>query len=551
MHIAAFARPGNCCSLLWLGAWLSLAAPAVAETEAAVSSETASAEVGKLLERQLDTASSRLARLYELHEGRPLWQDPARVTALVEALRALKADGLVPGDYRPDRLEVMAQAALGDAASVHAKADMDMLASRTLLTALTHLQRGKVDPRRLDANNNLEVAPADLDLAAISQSLDQGDVEAVFDQARPSYKPYEQLRQGLARYRRLEEQGGWSALEPAQDTLRPGDSGESVAQLRQRLAAIGNSGVVAADASYYPAIELQAPDPRAYDEALVDAVKGFQRRHLLAEDGVVGPRTLEALNISVQQRIDQIRANMERARWWLHGLPESFVLVDIAGYDLRYFRPNGETWRTRTVVGQPGRRTPTLRSEITHLTINPTWTIPPTIMREDVLPEVRQDLDYLQRQNLTVLSPGGETLEPEDVDWSNPGGVMLRQPAGSSNPLGQLVVRFPNDQMIYLHDTPSRWQFGRSARALSSGCIRVEGVMELAQLLFEDTDTRAEASRLVASGQTRNVLLARHVPVVLHYWTVQPAPAGELTFRPDIYERDPALIAALEKPPTR
>lgn len=525
-----------------LGIWLALAGPAMAQVEA-----PASPKSDQPLSERLAEASSQLRNLYAVRGDRPIWRDADTVDALVESLEELDADGLSPSDYRPDELQAASRTALMEGADKEARARFEVRASRTLLAALTHLQRGKVDPHRIDDDWDLSIEPPSLDLAAISQALDAGKVSAAIDLARPPYEPYDQLREGLARYRDIERQGGWPALMSLEEPLRPGDTSEGVTALRERLAAIGNTQVVAADEGYYPAVELRAPEPRVYDEALVDAVKRFQRHHLLADDGVVGPRTLDALNMSVDRRIDQIRANMERARWLLHGLPESFVLVDIAGYDLRYFRPNGDTWRSRIVVGQPYRRTPSLRSEITHLTVNPTWTVPPTIMREDVLPEVRRNLDYLERKNLSVLSPSGEGMDPENVDWSNPGGVMLRQQAGPNNPLGQLVVRFPNDHMVYLHDTPSRGLFNRSQRALSSGCIRVEGVLELAQLLFDDTGTQADARRLIADGKTRNVLLKRHVPVVLHYWTVQPEPDGELAFRPDIYDRDDALIAALDR----
>ncbi|MDR5858055.1 L,D-transpeptidase family protein [Halomonas eurihalina] len=525
-----------------LGAWLALSGPAMAQSDA-----PASPKGGQALEERLAEASSRLRNLYAVRGDHPIWQDAEIVDALVESLKTLDADGLVPSDYRPDELQAAARTALMDGTDDETRARFELQASRTLMTALMHLQRGKVDPHRIDDDWDLSIEPPSLDLAAISRALDDGDVSAAIDLARPPYEPYEQLREGLAHYREIERQGGWPALMSVEEPLRPGDTGEGVTALRERLASIGNTQVVAADEGYYPSVELQAPEPRVYDEALVDAVRRFQRHHLLADDGVVGPRTLEALNMSVDRRIDQIRANMERARWLLHGLPESFVLVDIAGYDLRYFRPNGDTWRARIVVGQPYRRTPSLRSEITHLTINPTWTVPPTIMREDVLPKVRRDPGYLATKNLSVLSPSGKQLDPNSIDWSNPGGVMLRQQAGPNNPLGQLVVRFPNDHMVYLHDTPSRGLFSRSQRALSSGCIRVEGVLELAQLLFDDTDTRANVRRLIADGKTRNVLLARHVPVVLHYWTVQPEPDGELAFRPDIYDRDGALIEALDR----
>jgi murein L,D-transpeptidase YcbB/YkuD len=167
-------------------------------------------------------------------------------------------------------------------------------------------------------------------------------------------------------------------------------------------------------------------------------------------------------------------------------------------------------------------------------------------MREDVLPRVRQDVDYLTRQNIQVVSLAGETLDAQTIDWQRPGGVMLRQVSGSSNPLGRVVVRFPNNDMIYLHDTPARGLFQRDQRALSSGCVRVEGVTEFAQLLLQDSGSRYQLSSLINSGRSdRNVSLPTRIPVALHYLTAWPNSQGEVVFREDIYRRDAALLAAL------
>tara|TARA_R110000851_G_scaffold302142_1_gene458880 strand:- start:380 stop:892 length:513 start_codon:yes stop_codon:yes gene_type:complete len=168
-------------------------------------------------------------------------------------------------------------------------------------------------------------------------------------------------------------------------------------------------------------------------------------------------------------------------------------------------------------------------------------------MREDVLPQVRADIDYLARKNIQVISPMGEPLAAEEIDWQRPGGVMLRQVAGAGNPLGRVVVRFPNDDMIYLHDTPARGLFRRDQRALSSGCIRVEGVAELAQMLLQDTGSRYQMSSLLNGGSDRNVNLSQRIPIALHYLTAWPNAEGEVEFRPDIYRRDAALLAALQR----
>ncbi|MEQ5801162.1 L,D-transpeptidase family protein [Halomonas sp. H10-9-1] len=499
-----------------------------------------------VVEQALEGRDGVTEAFYAARDFQAAWVRESQVEALVEALRQLTEDGLDPADYGADRL--LAEFRQAQAGGDMARGRFDTRATRALLTALRHLHHGKVDPHSIDADWEVPVNVQLPPVTAIVRAVETGEIAALLDSVRPAYAPYEWLRQGLARYRHIQRLGGWPMLPEGGPTLRLGETHPDVAILRGRLAQIGELAVVAADASILPAAELEAPDPRRFDAELEAAVKRFQDRHLLATDGVVGPRTRAALNVPVGKRVDQIRLNLERARWLMHGLPEAFVLVDIAGYRLSYFRPNGEVWRSRIVVGQPYRRTPSLRSEITHLTVNPTWTVPPTILREDVIPSVRRDPGYLARRNMQVLTPSGQRLSPGQVDWSNPGNVMIRQAAGPNNALGRVVVRFPNDHLVYLHDTPAQGLFAREQRAFSSGCIRVQGVLEFAQLLFDDTGSGRDLGSLLAAGRTRNVPLAEPMPVILHYWTVHPSSAGQLVFRPDIYARDDALLRALDRP---
>ncbi|MFC2991352.1 L,D-transpeptidase family protein [Halomonas tibetensis] len=490
---------------------------------------------------------AELQDFYAIRDYRPAWAERQRVAAFAEALQTLESDGLDPSDYRANRLVAERRRLHESDAALVELAQFDLETSALLLTALSHLQRGRLDPRQVDPQWEIPVAPARLDLDTISRAVDGQRFEQAFSEARPPYAPYERLRSGLARYRNIQRVGGWPPLPEQPRVLRLEDVDDTVSLLRERLAMEGELEVMAADPSAFPRAELETPDPRRFDALLEEAVKRFQRRHLLEADGIVGPQTRDALNVPVAARIDQIRLNLERARWLLNGLPEAFVLVDIAGYRLSYFRPNGEIWRSRIVVGQPYRRTPSLRSEITHMTVNPTWTVPPTIMREDVLPAIRRDLGYLQRQNMRVLSPSGQRLDPRQINWWSPGNVMIRQDSGPHNALGQVVIRFPNDHLVYLHDTPAQGLFAREQRAFSSGCIRVQGVLEFAQLLLDDTESGQNVQALTASGQTRNVPLASRMPVILHYWTVHPGEDGQLVFRPDIYDRDDDVLRALNR----
>lgn len=505
--------------------------------------------VMRLIARAAD-GDAPVQAFYAARTMRPAWSDERAVDALAAAIATLADDGLVPRDYRLDLLSDAYRSTRQAASGTPARAEFDVRVTRLLLRVLHHLALGKVDPTAVDPDWELPHAVWQPDFAALSHAVDTRQFTEAFAAARPHHALYEGLRAGLAHYREIERRGGWRALPGSRTALHPGDRSPDVPLLRARLAIEADIAPPAADCGAPDA--AAAPDPECYDAGLAAAVRAFQRHHLLRADGVVGVRTRSALNVPVAARIAQIRVNLERARWLLHGLPEAFVLVDVPGYQLSFFRPGGAVWRTRIVVGRPARPTPLLRSAIAYLTFNPTWTIPPTILREDVLPRVRREPEYLAHEHISVLSAAGVPLDPHGVDWSRPGALILRQEAGPQNALGRVAIRFPNRHEVYLHDTPAQELFDFEQRAFSSGCIRVQNALEFVRLLLDD-DTRwhAEAlAALVADGRTRQVDLARRVPLIIYYWTVQADADGALSFRPDVYVRDAALLAALDRAPS-
>ncbi|MGP8292109.1 L,D-transpeptidase family protein [Vreelandella zhanjiangensis] len=504
------------------------------------------------LTQQGQTGSQKqlpVEEFYQLRNETLAWQSESAVEALVAALNTLENDGLNPADYRADRL--MSAFQNSQNAGESAQAAFDIQATQALLLALDHLERGKVNPRDVEPNWDVARPERRYSLLRVTHAVDDQDLERAFSLARPASSEYQQLREALSQYRHIATLGSAPYLGAREESLRPGDVDDDVTTLRQRLTLWGETGLLAADSSAYPMIGVQVAgsDKRAFDAELEAAVKRFQRRHQLKEDGVVGEQTRLALNAPATSRVDQLRVNLERARWiGPMQASEPRVWVDIAGYQLHYIRPNGQQWNARVVVGSPRRETPIIHSSISHLTINPSWTIPPTIMREDVLPRVRQNTDYLAQHNMQVINMAGAQLDPAEVDWQRPGGVMLRQVAGGGNPLGRVVVRFPNNDMIYLHDTPAQGLFQRDQRALSSGCVRVEGVREFAQMLLQDSGSRYQLSTLLNSGGSdRNVNLPQRIPVALHYLTAWPNAQGEVEFRSDIYRRDASLLAALQR----
>jgi murein L,D-transpeptidase YcbB/YkuD len=466
------------------------------------------------------------------------WANPANVQQLLSGLASLDSDGLLPADYDLPALQATTTAADWATASPQQRADFDVAATGAYITALVQLARGKVDPVRLDPTWNFD--PAALDpqqgMSMLQTSIDEGSVDQAFAMARPQNPLYAQLRDALKQLRATAAGGGWPTV-PEGPSLKPGMKDPRVGALRARLVAGGYLDPTLAHGDHY-------------DSPLTDAVKRFQADQYLDADGSVGADTLTALNVPIDTRIGQVRVNLERARWLLHALEGTFVVVDVAGYKISFYRDGKPVWKSRVQVGKPYRSTPIFRSQITYITFNPTWTVPPTILKNDILPKVRANGSYLANNRIRVLDSKGNTISASGVNWSNPRGITLRQDAGPGNSLGQVVIRFPNSFSVYLHDTPHQDLFSKAKRDTSSGCIRVEHPLELVQLLFNDDEkwNRQAIDDRIATKKTQNVTLPTSVPVLLAYWTVDIGDDGKLAYKPDVYQRDGALLAALDKP---
>lgn len=466
---------------------------------------------------------------------RAAWTDDSDVAQLLKSLNDTQADGLDPADFRIDDL-ARAKAAMQTSAPTPAqRATFDIAASHTYITALLQLRRGKVDPSRLELQWNFDPVDVDPreDVNAFFAAIEAHDVARAFNQAPPQVAIYGRLREGLAQLRRVRDLGGWSPIDPGQ-VLKPGMFDASVAALRARLTAGGY-------------LDEQMTTRIDYDDSVKSAVKKFQSEQYLPVDGVAGMGTLAALNVPIEARIDQVRVNMERARWLLYKLQGTFVIVDIAGYKVALYRDGKAIWRSRVQVGKPFRSTPVFQSEITYITFNPTWTVPPTILVKDILPKILKDPHYLDANLIRAIDRQGAVVDPSTIDWHNPRGITLRQDAGPDNSLGQVVIRFPNEYSIYLHDTPHRDLFAQSRRATSSGCIRVENPLQLVELLFNDPVhwNSAAIQAQLATGKTENISLPVKVPVLLAYWTVDLSVDGRVTFKPDVYGHDLAVLRAL------
>jgi len=480
----------------------------------------------------------------------PFWIDDQlyldAASALIEAIGRAGDDGLLPADYHliavSRLLAELAQArTAGHGVSPDRLADLDLILTDAFLLLGTHLSIGKVNPKTLLARWTVDPGQVAL-LPALIQAVETGDVAAALSALRPSHKGYIALRKELAQLRKIAEYGGWSTHQDF-PVLRPGDRGQEVEGLRRRLLA-------GWDLDPY----VQVNDPQRFDSGLVEAVKRFQRRHGLNDDGVVGPATMGMLNVSVEQRIRQVEINLERWRWLPHQLEERYVMVNMANFTLGAVDADQTVLTMRVVVGRPARRSPVFSSKISYLVVNPYWTVPTTIAVEDILPLVQKDADYLTERGIRVYSTwraDATEMDPTTIDWQvyhkDRFPFTLRQDPGPHNALGRVKFMFANAHAVYLHGTPDHTIFNQIQRDISSGCIRLEDPLALAYFLIEGDPrwTAHELTKQVESGQPLKIQLGHPVPVHLLYMTAWADPQGILQFRGDIYDRDPLLDKAL------
>jgi L,D-transpeptidase YcbB len=483
-----------------------------------------------------------LPKIYERHEYHPFWTSPEAVTQFVAAIRESYDEGLNPQDYHlKEILGLIAKKSTSQTSDPTLAASLDLLLTDAFVRLASHSLFGRKDPATHQPKWKNEAAAGGGDpVDYFEKALTFPSITTIVDSWKVHYAYYEDLKQALANYRAIRAKGGWKAV-PDGNNLSMGATGTRVQALRRRLAV------------EYPGLGLGL-DRQLFDAELYRAVRHFQARHSLRQDGVVDRETLAALNVPVDYRIDQIRINLERDRWVLRNLGDPFVLVDIVGFKV-YFQEGGRVvWSGRAQVGQPFRDTPVLRSVITYIEFNPTWTIPPTVRDEDILPALKKDSGYLRKHNIVIMDKDGlAPVKPQRLDNlpvptpEQPFPYRLVQNPGPDNPLGRIKIMFPNPHSVYLHDTPSKFLFDREERTFSSGCIRVERPFELASLLFPAFCgwTPKKLMKEGSNGLNWRLDLPLPVPILVMYSTVIVDQDGVPFFRKDLYNRDPAMLEEL------
>jgi murein L,D-transpeptidase YcbB/YkuD len=343
----------------------------------------------------------------------------------------------------------------------------------------------------------------------------------------------QRIRDAALSYSDLAVRGGWPTI-PTDAKFAYGVAGPQDDVLRQRLIVGGD---LAADKANGP-----------YDDVLAAGVKRFQARHGLAATGIVTPRTLAALNVPVQKRIQQLEASLERVVNMGFGFGPRYVVVNIPAAYAEAVENDKVVRRYRVIVGKTEKPSPTLTAEITNVNLNPTWTVPASITKNEIAAHMRKDPNYLARMHMELLDAHDGVLDPRAVDWSaaRTPNFTVRQESGAWNALGSVRIDMPNSYSVYMHDTNQKNLFSDDYRFDSHGCARVDNVRDLAAWLLKDLPkwNRQEIDLVIASGQREDIHLPQKIPVAWIYLTAWMSRDQTIQFRNDIYDQDTQLLEA-------
>lgn len=482
-----------------------------------------------------DSTSTKLhnfksvSSFYSQREFMPLWNDKEAREDLFRSIETIEYDGLFFEDYHGEELQKLLSTLSSENEEQNLRAEI--LLTDAFIDLSHDLAVGKLNPKGIYEIWGTELNTVNTE--SLLQRLEKGEKASyILAELAPDHVVYKSLKKALKSYRDVGIIENSTTVIASGKLIKPGEDSDRIPDIASRLFELG----------YYK----KSPDSvgTRYIKELQTSLEDFQKDHGLNTDGVIGNTTIENLNLTSEDRYHQILVNMERWRWYPRDLGKHYILVNIPDYEL-YVVKDGDTIRNhKTMVGTEARKTPVFSDEIDYIIYNPTWTIPPTIMKNDVIPGASRDVGYLRKKNIRMYDRSGKEVDPSNVNWSSssPRSYTYRQPAGPSNPLGLVKIIYPNEYMIYLHDTPSKSLFEKNARAQSSGCVRVENVLDLAKYLISDQkefdDEKIE--KILKSGNTTQIAMKQEIKVHHFYWTTYQK-KDTTRFIDDIYDLDKKL----------
>lgn len=467
----------------------------------------------------------------------------------IDMLKNAATFGLNPRDYDvggiEERLRSLYQPKENKTIDIVA---LDIHITEMYFLFTTHLMEGKV--RNVGSNRYVWKRPAqqystrDVDLLAGVSNPDEllGTVKTL----QPASEQYTRLQMALEQYRRLEsETPDAFPVITVNGKVKPGDRNIAIPLVRKKLSFT--------DLKPYPMqydSSLESMDSLVYDQTLADAVKFFQLRHGLEPDGIIGEKTLKFLNQSFHEKANIIALNMERMRWTTENSAQNYILVNIPEYKLRVYENKKVQFEMRVIVGAANKATPVFSDALEHLVFSPTWTVPVSIIKEEIIPNLRSNPAYYSAKNFSFYKNDVE-IDPSLEDWNsetvNPYQYRVVQGPGRDNSLGLVKFVMPNTMSVYLHDTPNHRLFARDYRALSHGCVRLDEPVRFAEYLLRDQKgwTPERINKAMNDSIPSTVHLKKPFDVHLEYWTAWVDEDGLVNFREDIYGHDKVQLSQL------
>ncbi|MDD5585547.1 MAG: L,D-transpeptidase family protein [Alphaproteobacteria bacterium] len=488
--------------------------------------------------------SEELRRFYALREYKPVWDtnpngDRASIKTFLSTVTSFaNYHGLAQNHY-PSALLTRLIDSKQEADSVK----IEVLVTAWLLRLAHELHGDSINLAQLYAGWSFQRQPADL-AAGLAKAVEDNRAYDYIAELAPSNPAYLYLARELKNYRELKDKGAWPSIEPG-PTIRPGESGPRVNQVRERLIA----------ENYLKKIEDINADPDVYDAELQQAVENYQSRNGLKVDGNIGVKTVAAMNVTIGERIGQILANMERWRHMPEHFPSRYAVVNIAAASVEIIDDGKAVYRGPVVVGRPDRKTPFIHSAIRSVIFNPSWHVPAKIARKDILPKLRKDPHYLEKMGF-VINGSADDPHGTEIDWEtireSAFHFQLRQSPGDLNSLGRLKFDFDNDFAVYMHGTPHQELFEKAERNQSSGCVRLRDPDVFAVNVLAHNENIWDLDRVraeVDKGKTHWLRVAEPLPLFFVYWSVIPPEGtdGPLNFRNDVYGYDRFLIEAMHE----
>lgn len=498
-----------------------------------------------------------IQKFYQEREFHPAWMENKKLTERAYEMRyeiqQAKFDGLNPLDYHLDRINdffdrIEKSKNGAQAISNLEYAAIDLLLTDAFIMLSSHIYFGKVDPDNLKTAWSIQRTAPELKIdQRLVKALQEGSIRKSLEELYPSFSIYKRMRDGLRELFDFQEKYAqdpsrqWKSLK-LDKSIKPGDSHNLIPDLRTRLIFWGfleNYGV---------------DDEKLYDSLLVIGVKKLQYRHGMEQDGVIGQGTVQAINQTPEHLIATASVNLERLRWLPDSLKDyELILVNTANFQLDFISRRDTLLSSKVIVGKSVHSTPQFSAMMSYIVFSPTWTVPNSITRNEIIPAVKRNHNYLNQNNMKILTASGAEVSSSSIDWAkvNPRTFpyIIRQEPGENNALGLVKFMFPNKHSVYIHDTPARSLFAREDRALSHGCIRLQKPFEFAKLLlsFDPSWTDEKIRENMHLPKEKIVMLDRKIPVVVLYLTYWANNKGDYFFRRDIYSRDAEIYKSLRE----